>query len=83
MLMPPNRPTPMQMMNMIPDRDRIADKRATSRKCDQPGVVSEKDNWKLNEPMNDIELIMTNDIAQRKVKQYLTLLKANRTKKGQ
>lgn len=31
-LMPPKRPTPMQMMNMMPDKVRIADSRVTSRK---------------------------------------------------
>lgn len=41
---PPKRPTPMQMMNMIPESVRIADRSVTSRKCDHPGVVIEKES---------------------------------------
>lgn len=41
---PPKNPTPTQMINMNPDSVRIVDSNATSRKCDQPGVVGENDN---------------------------------------
>lgn len=45
-LSPPNRPTPMQTINMTPESVRIADSSATRRKWDQPGVVTEKESWK-------------------------------------
>lgn len=41
---PPKNPTPTQMMNMNPDSVKIVDNNATSRKCDQPGVVGENDS---------------------------------------
>lgn len=43
-LIPPNNPTPMQMINIIPDRVRIAESNVTSLKWDQPGVVIEKES---------------------------------------
>lgn len=41
---PPTNPTPMQIINIIPESDSIADSSATNLKCDHPGVVGENDN---------------------------------------
>lgn len=43
-LSPPKNPTPTHTINIKPDKIRIVDNRATSRKWDQPGVVGENES---------------------------------------
>lgn len=43
-LKPPKNPNPMHITNITPDKVSIADKSATKRKCDHPGVVGENVN---------------------------------------
>lgn len=51
-LSPPKNPTPTQTMNMKPDKIRIVDSKATSRKCDQPGVVGENESYRKQNEKN-------------------------------
>jgi hypothetical protein len=43
---PLNMPTPIEIINIKPESVRIDESRAISRKCDQPGVVGEKESCK-------------------------------------
>lgn len=54
MLSPPKNPTPMQTMNMKPDKIKIVDNNATKRKCDHPGVVGENDSCTGNKIKGNI-----------------------------
>lgn len=47
----------MQMMNMIPESVRIADRSVTRRKCDQPGVVIEKESLRGEEEIKIIYMV--------------------------
>lgn len=47
-------PTPIETISMKPDRVRIADRSAISRKWDHPGVVGEKDSWREEEKKSNL-----------------------------
>lgn len=44
MLNPLNSPNAIDTIIIAPERVKMEDKRAMTRKCDQPGVVGENDN---------------------------------------
>lgn len=46
---PPKNPTPTHTINIKPDKIRIVDSSATSRKWDHPGVVGENESCEKQE----------------------------------